>query len=76
MRDERTFLWDMVKRANMALRFIGGKSREEFLADPVTQEAVIRQLAIIGEAAKKVRPERGPSCRSCRSGEWPGCETS
>lgn len=41
----------------MALRFIGGKTRDEFLEDQMIQEAVIRQLTIIGEAAKKVTPE-------------------
>lgn len=57
MRDERTFLWDMVKRARMAQRFIVGKTREAFLADQMVQEAVIRQLTVIGEAAKRVTPE-------------------
>ena len=57
MRDERTFLWDMVRRARLALRFVEGKTREEFLGDRMLQEAVIRQITVIGEAAKKVTPE-------------------
>jgi len=33
---------------------VRGKMREEFLADVQLQDAVIRRLAIIGEAAKRV----------------------
>ncbi len=54
MRDERAFLADMLLAAQRIVRFIGNHTREEFLADEVVREAIIRQIAIIGEAARQV----------------------
>jgi uncharacterized protein with HEPN domain len=38
-------------------RFIAGKSDEAFLADEITQDAVIRNLEIVGEAVSKLSDE-------------------
>lgn len=37
--------------------FVGGASFEQFAADAKTQSAVLHQLMVIGEAAKRVSPE-------------------
>jgi len=52
-RDE-VYLLDILDAAKLALEYVCGKTREEFLADVQLQDAVIRRLAIIGEAAKRV----------------------
>lgn len=57
MRDERMFLFDMLDRARLVVTFIGGYSYEKFQADRMAQEAVIRQLEVIGEAAKRITAE-------------------
>ncbi len=38
-------------------RYLGRKRRAAFLADPLLQDAVIRNLEVIGEAAGRVSPE-------------------
>ena len=52
-RDE-VYLLDILDAAKLALEYVRGKTRDEFLADVQLQDAVIRRLAIIGEAAKRV----------------------
>lgn len=47
-------LLDILDAARLALRYVRGKSREEFLDDVQLQDAVIRRLAIMGEAARRV----------------------
>lgn len=54
MRDEKSFLWDMLDSARHVASYVAGKSFESFSADEVLQDAVIRRLSIIGEAAKKI----------------------
>lgn len=56
MRDERAYLWDMRESAQLATGYVAGKSREAFEADLMLQDAVVRRLSIIGEAAKKISP--------------------
>src|SRR5437868_2170548 len=57
MRDEEEYLTDMVASARMAQQFISGKSKDEFLGDVILQEAVLRRLGIIGEAASRITSE-------------------
>jgi uncharacterized protein with HEPN domain len=57
MRDERAFLGDMLESARLVEQFVAGYTLEMFVADRKSQDAVIRRLAIIGEAAKKISPE-------------------
>ena len=52
-RDE-AYLLDILESARLALEYLRGKSREEFLADVQLQDAVMRRLAILGEAARRV----------------------
>lgn len=44
----------MMQSARLALSYVEGMSREDFLADSRTQQAVIMNLIIIGEAAAKL----------------------
>src|SRR5271170_3752131 len=44
----------MLTAASDALRFVDGMSKEDFLADKRTQQAVIMSLVIIGEAAARI----------------------
>src|SRR5947207_1866728 len=43
-----------IRRAVERIEEYTAKGKRDFLTDPKTQDAVIRQLAIIGEAAKSV----------------------
>ncbi len=48
------YLDHMRQAATDARSFVDGLSKEEFLADKRTQQAVIMSLVVIGEAATKV----------------------
>jgi uncharacterized protein with HEPN domain len=52
-RDSAYFL-DIFKAAELALSYLEGKTKEEFSKDTQCQDAVIRRLEIIGEAAGRV----------------------
>jgi len=54
LRDYRLYLEDILKSGAKVLRYTEGMSFENFLADERTFDAVIRNLEIIGEAAKNV----------------------
>ena len=51
------YLLDIVEAAKLAVRYIAGKTQEEFLHDTLCQDAVIRRSEIIGEAARRLSPE-------------------
>lgn len=51
------YLLDMLLAARKVLEFTRGVSWEQFERDDLVQNAVMRQLQIIGEAARKVSPE-------------------
>lgn len=68
MRRERLYLKDIVSACDKLATYTKGHSFESFLADPLTFDAVVRNLQIIGEAVR-VLPD---SVRSIRSDiEWP-----
>jgi uncharacterized protein with HEPN domain len=54
MPQDDAYLVDILESARLAMSYVAGKTREEFLADPRDQDAVIRRLAIIGEAAHRI----------------------
>lgn len=54
MRSYLLYLEDMLKSAAKVSRYTAGMSFEDFLADERTVDAVVRNLEIIGEAAKNV----------------------
>ncbi len=53
MRDDRLYLHHMLERCRLITRFIG-PGREAFLMSDQLQDAVIRNVEVIGEAAKRV----------------------
>lgn len=50
-RDE-TFLLDMLEAAHLIQQFVTGVTQKTFEQDLMCQSAVMRQLEILGEAAK------------------------
>ncbi|MBM4353895.1 MAG: DUF86 domain-containing protein [Deltaproteobacteria bacterium] len=52
-RDDATLL-DLLKAARLALQFKGDATRQEFLDDDKTQSAVLHQLLLLGEGAKRL----------------------
>lgn len=56
-REYRLFLEDMRKACDKVIRFTQQLTREQFVADEKTFDAVMRDLEIIGEAAKHIPPE-------------------
>ena len=59
MPDERQLglLRDILDSALAVRSYMAGISREQFLANPEKQDAVLRRLEIIGEAAGRLSPE-------------------
>lgn len=57
MRDCRLYLKDIVRAMDDIEDFLEGMNREAFESDKKTFSAVVRQLEIIGEAAKQVPGE-------------------
>ncbi|MEA3246221.1 MAG: DUF86 domain-containing protein [Gemmatimonadota bacterium] len=53
MKDDRAFLGHMHDALTRIAEYTTG-GREDFLADARTQDAVVRQLEILGEAAKRI----------------------
>ena len=52
-RDDAT-IQDVLRACGLIGQFIAGLAKDEFLADVKTQSAVLHQLLIIGEAAKRL----------------------
>lgn len=55
MNRDRVALSQILERVERALEF-AGKDEEKFMKSPMIQDAVIRQLEVIGEATKRVSP--------------------
>ena len=51
------YLLDMLLAARKVLQFTKGMDRMQFERDDLTQNATMRQIQIIGEAARKISPE-------------------
>ena len=56
-REYRLFLEDMCQACEKVIRHTQGLTRERFLKDDKTFDAVMRNLEIIGEATKHIPPE-------------------
>ena len=57
MSRDDTYLVDILESAKLALSYVSGKSWDEFYADSQCQDAVVRRIEIIGEAARRVTEE-------------------
>jgi uncharacterized protein with HEPN domain len=53
-RGDLEFLGDILESAGRAMHYVDGMSYEKFMADPRTQDAVMRNLEILGEATKRL----------------------
>ena len=57
-RDESLYLADIQECCEKVLRFTAGMAYEDFVRDDLHYDAVLRNLEIIGEAAKQISEER------------------
>ncbi len=48
------FLRDMLEAARRVIRYTSGRDRDGFLADEMAYDATVRNLEVLGEAAKKI----------------------
>jgi len=53
-RRDRDYLLDIQEAIRRILTYTAGYTYEQFIADPKTQDAVVRNLEVIGEATKKL----------------------
>jgi len=51
------YLLDILEAAKLAAAYASAKTKEEFILDTQCQDAVIRRLEIIGEAARRISRE-------------------
>lgn len=56
MSRDNVYLLDILKAAKLCISYLKGKTKEEFFQDTQCQDAVIRRLEIIGEAAGRISP--------------------
>jgi uncharacterized protein with HEPN domain len=53
-RDEILYLYDIAESCEKIVRFTAGLSQSDLIGDERTYDAVVRNLEIIGEAAKHI----------------------
>ncbi len=53
-RHDEAYLLDMLLAARQALKFVEDVSRDQFTKSPLIQNAVVRLLGVIGEAASRI----------------------
>ena len=53
-RDDRVYIDHILQSIDRILKYISGKDQDNFNEDQLTQDAVVRQLEIIGEATKQI----------------------
>lgn len=53
-KDWRVRVEDMLEAIDRIGSYVDGMSRSQFVADPRTQDAVLRNLEVLGEASKRV----------------------
>ena len=75
MKSNELLVMDIVEAIRRITAYGNGVGRERFLADIMIQDAVIRNLEIIGEATKKSARSIGKSTPIFRSWRrrWPRC---
>lgn len=66
MRHDDSYLLDMLVAAHKAARFAEGLTWERFLRSDLHQNAILKVLEIIGEAASRISADTGPLTRTCR----------
>jgi uncharacterized protein with HEPN domain len=66
------YLDQMLTAASDACCFVEGMSRDEFLSDKRTQQAVVMSLVIIGEAAARIMDQYGDFVAAQSTIPWRG----
>ena len=56
-RDDNAILLDIKHAASLVAMFLAGKEKSAFLDDELTQSAVLHQILVLGEAAKRLSSE-------------------
>lgn len=56
-RDVRVYLLDILERCERIERHVGGLDEADWPKDERTQDAVLRNLEVIGEAVKRLPPD-------------------
>ena len=54
MSRDRAYLLDILEAARLAVQYVADKPKDGFLKDTLCQDAVVRRLEIIGEAARRI----------------------
>ena len=74
----KDYLLHMIDALDRILKYTAGRTEEEFLSDESVQDAVLRNIGIVGEAAKQLSTLRPSSQRATLRFHSPksmGCET-
>ncbi len=56
-RNDRVYLLDILEASKLAVRYLSERAEQDLLNDIQLQDAVIRRIEIIGEAARRVSQE-------------------
>ena len=75
-RSNEVRLADIIQAIGKIQRYVRGMDLDAFKRDDRTVDAVVRNLEVIGEAAKGVSPELRVALRISPGSESGGCETS
>ena len=67
-RDETVYLRHMLDAIDQIARYVDGKSKGDFWGSEMLQDAIVRQLEILGEAAGRVSRE---TCAAHPEVPWP-----
>lgn len=57
MKDDRVYIEHILQSISRIQNYISEKDQESFSFDQLTQDAVVRQLEIVGEASKRISKE-------------------
>jgi uncharacterized protein with HEPN domain len=66
-RDETVYVRHMLDAIDRIRHYLGGVDEERFFADSMLQDAVIRQLGVLGEAAGRISRE---TCQAAPGIPW------
>jgi uncharacterized protein with HEPN domain len=70
---DRVYLVDMFESAQLAVSYLRGVSRETFLQDLQLQDALVRRIEIIGEAARRISSPPVRRLQKCLGRRSLGC---
>ena len=74
MQRDYEYLLDIFEAGKIIREYVSKKSRDDFLRDSLCQDAVIRRLEIIGEAARRISEKTQQSFPELPWGEMIGMQ--